>query len=205
MRLHQLQCFRTSGIGKPYLSRAAGRPLITHGVQSGDVSDGEAIVWARTDRPARMQVEVSTTDTFTTIHDILFADALPETDFTAKLLLEDLPPGQDIFYRIAFADHSFPTIVGQSQVGHFRTAPDDRRGSLSFVWSGDTAGQGWGIDESRGGMRSYSAMLRTGRTSSSIPATAFTLIAQFPPPRHCLTVKSGKISSPKKNPSRLRP
>ena len=47
-----------SGIGKPYLSRAAGRPLITHGVQSGDVSDGEAIVWARTDRPARMQVEV---------------------------------------------------------------------------------------------------------------------------------------------------
>ena len=151
-----------SGIGKPYLSRAAGRPLITHGVQSGDVSDGEAIVWARTDRPARMQVEVSTTDTFTTIHDILFADALPETDFTAKLLLEDLPPGQDIFYRIAFADHSFPTIVGQSQVGHFRTAPDDRRGSVSFVWSGDTAGQGWGIDESRGGMRSYSAMLRTG-------------------------------------------
>ena len=150
-----------SGIGKPYLSRAAGRPLITHGVQSGDVSDGEAIVWARTDRPARMQVEVSTTDTFTTIHDILFADALPETDFTAKLLLEDLPPGQDIFYRIAFADHSFPTIVGQSQVGHFRTAPDDRRGSVSFVWSGDTAGQGWGIDESRGGMRSYSAMLRT--------------------------------------------
>ena len=91
-----------SGIGKPYLSRAAGRPLITHGVQSGDVSDGEAIVWARTDRPARMQVEVSTTDTFTTIHDILFADALPETDFTAKLLFEDLPPRQDIFYRVAF-------------------------------------------------------------------------------------------------------
>src|SRR5262249_12015662 len=42
-------------------------------------------------------------------------------------------------------------------VGRFRTAPGDRR-SVSFVWSGDVAGQGWGIDESRGGMRTYAAM-----------------------------------------------
>ena len=32
--------------------------------------------------------------------------------------------------------------------------------SVSFVWSGDTAGQGWGIDEARGGMRTYATMLR---------------------------------------------
>ena len=44
-------------------------------------------------------------------------------------------------------------------VGRFRTAPSDRR-SISFVWSGDTAGQGWGIDEARGGMRTYATMLR---------------------------------------------
>jgi alkaline phosphatase D len=44
-------------------------------------------------------------------------------------------------------------------VGHFRTAPSDQR-AISFVWSGDTAGQGWGIDESRGGMRTYATMLR---------------------------------------------
>ena len=43
--------------------------------------------------------------------------------------------------------------------GRFRTAPRDRR-SISFVWSGDTAGQGWGIDEARGGMRTYATMLR---------------------------------------------
>ena len=29
---------------------------------------------------------------------------------------------------------------------------------MSFVWSGDTAGQGWGIDEARGGMRTYATM-----------------------------------------------
>ena len=150
-----------SGIGRPYLSRAADRPLITHGIQSGDVSDGEAVVWARADRPARMRVEVSSTDSFRTIHDVTFADALPETDFTAKVLLEDLPAGQDIFFRIVFEDHASPTIVGESQVGHFRMPPLDRRASVSFVWSGDTAGQGWGIDEARGGMRTYSTMLDT--------------------------------------------
>jgi alkaline phosphatase D len=49
--------------------------------------------------------------------------------------------------------------VGEPAVGRFRTAPDARR-SLSFVWSGDTAGQGFGIDESRGGMRIYTTMRR---------------------------------------------
>ena len=44
-------------------------------------------------------------------------------------------------------------------IGRFRTAPADRR-DISFVWSGDTAGQGWGIDETRGGMRIYDTMLR---------------------------------------------
>ena len=43
--------------------------------------------------------------------------------------------------------------------GRFRTAPADRR-SIAFVWSADTAGQGWGIDEARGGMRTYATMLR---------------------------------------------
>ena len=30
---------------------------------------------------------------------------------------------------------------------------------MSFAWSGDTTGQGWGIDENRGGMRTYRTML----------------------------------------------
>ena len=147
------------GIARPYLSRAADRPLITHGIQSGDVSDDSAVVWARADRPARMLVEVATTDSFKTIHRAVFVDALPETDFTAKALIEGLPAGQDIFYRIRFQDLASPTIVGEPMTGRFRTAPADRR-SISFVWSGDTAGQGWGIDEARGGMRTYATMLR---------------------------------------------
>jgi len=147
------------GIARPYLSRAADRPLITHGIQSGDVSNGSAVVWARADRPARMLAEIATTDSFKTIHRAVFVDALPETDFTANALIEGLPAGQDIFYRIRFQDLASPTIVGEPMTGRFRSAPGNRR-SISFVWSGDTAGQGWGIDEARGGMRTYATMLR---------------------------------------------
>jgi alkaline phosphatase D len=147
------------GLARPYLSRAPDRPITTHGVASGDVSLDSGVVWARADRPARMLVEVSTTDRFRTIINAAFVDALPETDFTAKVLVEGLPQDQDIFYRVSFADHSSPDIVGEPQVGHFRTAPSSRH-SISFVWSGDTAGQGWGIDEARGGMRTYATMLK---------------------------------------------
>jgi alkaline phosphatase D len=145
------------GIARPFVSRAADRPVVTHGVQSGDVSVDSGMVWARADRPSRMTVEVSTTESFAAIRTGAFADALPETDFAAKVLLENLPPGQDIFYRVRFQDLSSPAIVGEPVTGRFRTAPSDRR-SVSFVWSGDTAGQGWGIDEARGGMRTYAAM-----------------------------------------------
>ncbi|MGZ3284221.1 MAG: alkaline phosphatase D family protein [Xanthobacteraceae bacterium] len=147
------------GIARPYLSRAADRPLVTHGIQSGDVTNDSAVVWARADRPARMLAEIATSDSFKTIHRAVFVDALPETDFTANALIDGLPAGQDIFYRIRFQDLASPTITGEPVTGRFRSAPADRR-SVSFVWSGDTAGQGWGIDEARGGMRTYATMLR---------------------------------------------
>lgn len=147
-----------AGIACPYLSRAADRPRITHGIQSGDVHGNAGMVWARADRPARMVVEASTTESFTTLCDRRIADAVPDTDFTARVLLQDLPAGQDIFYRVRFEDFASPTIVGDIQTGHFRMPGANR--SVSFVWSGDCAGQGWGIDESQGGIRTYATMLR---------------------------------------------
>jgi alkaline phosphatase D len=144
---------------RPYLSRAADRPLITHGLQSGDVSGDSAVVWARADRASRMHVEAATSDSFRNIVASSFCDALPESDFTAKILLENLPAGQDVFYRVRFQDHASSTIFGEQQIGHFRTPSNDRR-DVSLVWSGDVAGQGWGIDEARGGMRGFATMLR---------------------------------------------
>jgi alkaline phosphatase D len=52
------------GIAHPFISRANDRPLITHGVQSGDVSADSGVIWARADRPSRMLVEIATTDSF---------------------------------------------------------------------------------------------------------------------------------------------
>jgi alkaline phosphatase D len=147
-----------AGLARPYLSRAADRPQIAGGLASGDVSTDSAVVWARADRPARMRVECSSVESFKTIICAASSDALPERDFTSKVLLDGLPSGQDIFYRVRFEDLALSGISGETQVGHFRTAPADK-GSISFVWSGDTAGQGWGIDASRGGMRTYRTML----------------------------------------------
>jgi alkaline phosphatase D len=146
------------GLAKPYLSRAADRPQIASGLASGDVSAGSAVVWARADRAARMRVECSTAESFRTIIRAASSDALPDHDFTSKVLLEGLPPGQDIFYRVRFDDAGDTGISGETRIGHFRTAPTDKN-SISFTWSGDTAGQGWGIDPARGGMRTYRTML----------------------------------------------
>jgi len=75
----------------PYLSRAADRPLIGHGVQSGDVGIDSGVIWSRADRPSQMLVEVSTTESFRNARALPPIAALPETDFTAKLLVDNLP------------------------------------------------------------------------------------------------------------------
>src|SRR5262245_32682942 len=99
------------------------RPLVTHGVQSGDVSTDSGMVWARTDRPARMLIEAATTDSFENICYTSAVDAMPETDFTAKALIEGLPQGQDIIYRLRFQDLSSPKVTSEPVIGRFRTAP----------------------------------------------------------------------------------
>jgi hypothetical protein len=105
------------GIARPYLSRAADRPLITHGIQSGDVSNDSAVVWARADRPARMLAEVATTDSFKTVHRAVFVDALPETDFTANALIEGPAGG---------AGHLLPHPLPGSGLADDRRRADDR-------------------------------------------------------------------------------
>jgi len=143
--------------GLPAISRAADRPLVSHGLQSGDVTADSAMVWARADRPADMLVEVATTDSFRDARRLPPVHALPARGQAAKLLLTDLPADQEIFYRVTFRSLDDINLLGQPTVGRLRTAPAGRR-PVSFVWGGDVAGQGWGIDRDRGGMRSFAAM-----------------------------------------------
>jgi alkaline phosphatase D len=146
-------------LAKPNLSRAGDRPLIVSGIQSGDVAADSAVIWARADRPARMRVECAADENFKTILRAASVDALPDQDFIAKLLLDGLPQGQEVFYRVQFESFDDSAIAGEAHVGHFRTAPRARK-SISFLWSGDTAGQGFGIDPALGGMRTYRTMLQ---------------------------------------------
>ena len=128
-------------IAMPYLSRAADRPVITHGVQSGDVGADGGVVWARADRPAQMMVEVATSESFANARALPPIAALPESDFTAKMLLENLPAGQDIFYRVRFRDLSHIDIQSEAVVGRFRTAPADRRTSRERLHRQNAAGK----------------------------------------------------------------
>src|SRR5471030_319490 len=146
-----------STIAMPYLSRAADRPQVTHGVQSGDIGADGGVIWARADRPSQMLVEVATSESFKDARKLPPILALPESDFTAKMLVEDLPGGQDIFYRVRFRDLSHIDVEGEAVAGRFRTAPSDKR-DVSFVWGGDVAGQGWGINPDDGGMLTFATM-----------------------------------------------
>jgi alkaline phosphatase D len=133
------------------------RPVLPSGVQSGDLAGDRAILWAQTDRPARMMVDWATTESLGDAKTVSGPAALEEGDFTAKLDLAGLPAGQRIHYRVRFFDLADHTLASEPVAGSFWTPPAARR-NLRFVWSGDTAGQGWGINQDWGGMKIYEAM-----------------------------------------------
>lgn len=148
-------------LGRPSFARAPGtvreRPRVTHGVQSGDVTARDGVVWARADRPSCMIVEVSPTESFATSWCVPGPVATEATDYTARLDLLELSPGQEVFYRVYFQDLDDPGVFSEPVAGYFRAAPALGR-DVDFVWSGDTAGQGWGINPELGGMRIYETM-----------------------------------------------
>jgi alkaline phosphatase D len=134
--------------------------LISHGVQTGDVTRNGAVVWARADRPARMFVQVSPTGRFDHgVRTVRGPLLLPGSDFTGRVELQGLPGGREIPYRVVLADPDGHRADGDSQIGRLRTAPDRAR-DVSFLWSGDQAGQGWGRNPDLGGFPIFSAMLR---------------------------------------------
>ena len=82
----------------------------------------------------------------------------PGTDHTGKIDLRHLAPGRRHEIEVAFEDEHGRR--GESTDLSFTTA-DRGRGSQSFVWTGDTAGQGWGINPDLGGYVAYRAMHAT--------------------------------------------
>jgi alkaline phosphatase D len=134
----------------------SGRPVVTHGVQSGDVLPGSGLVWARADRPSRMLVEVADNPEFRKSKTHRGPDLAPDTDFTGKLRVPG--EGRAVYYRVTAEDLDGRS-VSEPVTGSFRTPPGKRDG-VRFVWSGDVAGQGWGINPDIGGMPIFAAMAK---------------------------------------------
>jgi len=136
----------------------AERPKIPLGVMSGDPTGGRAVIWSKTDRPARMLVEYATREDFAGTSRVEGPAALPVTDYTARVDLQGLPAGADIFYRVTFRDLADPKKLSAPAGGRLRM-PGARR-AITFAFSGDEAGQGWGINPEWGGYRIYETMRR---------------------------------------------
>jgi alkaline phosphatase D len=85
--------------------------------------------------------------------------ASESTDFTARVELTGLPPGQTILYEVLFEDSSNPRATSEPVTGRFRT-PSTVDRDIRFLWTGDQVGQGWGINPEWGGLRIYDAMGR---------------------------------------------
>jgi alkaline phosphatase D len=147
------------GTAPAVITPEAKRPAIPYGVASGDVTANAAIIWSRTDRPGRMIVDYATTDSFNDLKRIAGPEALAASDFTARVELTDLPPGQEVFYRVVFQALADGKSLSAPVIGRLRTAPVQRL-DITFTWGGDTAGQGWGINLELGGMRIYEQMRR---------------------------------------------
>lgn len=145
------------GFVRSAYGRGAGRPMLQEGVQVGDMRGDSAVLWSRTDRPGRMEVRWSTRPDMKDARQAPWVHALQDSDYTSKLLLSDLPPGARIHYEVSYLDLSDMRARSEPWQGSFLTPPEERR-DLRFVWSADTAGQGWGINPDIGGMRIYETM-----------------------------------------------
>jgi alkaline phosphatase D len=150
----------------PVIASDGVRPMASWGLQIGDVLADRAIVWSRPDKPARMLVEWSLDEDFRDAIMLRGPYALDTSDLTSRIDLAGLPPDEQIFVRVIYEDLDSGKARSEPVPGRFRTAPrtgyrSSRRRDLRFLWSGDTAGQGWGIDLAFGGMKIYEAMRRT--------------------------------------------
>lgn len=138
-------------------ARASGRPQVPSGLQIGDLQPGRALIWSRSDRPARMLTRWSTRESMAGAVNAPPVHVLTDSDYTGHIDLSALPADQRVFVEVTFLDLDDYRTLSEPVRGTFLTPPDNRR-DVRFVWSGDTAGQGWGINPDFGGMRIYDSM-----------------------------------------------
>ncbi len=127
---------------------------IVTGARSGEVTTSSAVVWSRAPEPGRMVVRLESGGRRQVVRGRW---ATPDSDLTSRVNLTGLRPGREYDARVWFESPD-GTRSAPSRLS-FATAPI-HAAAQSIVWSGDTCGQGWGIDRARGGLTTYAAMAR---------------------------------------------
>ncbi len=75
------------GVMNPGIALARpDRPVLTHGVQTGDITPTSGLVWTRSDRPGRMIVEVSPDPSFRIKRTVVGPYLTPDADGTGRVI-----------------------------------------------------------------------------------------------------------------------
>ena len=126
------------------------KPVLTHGIASGDVTPESAVIWARANAAAWLQVEYAEDAGFSQPTSVAPTQTLPAADYTATVTLNDLTPDTRYYYRVWVSDAKDRPRPDQSRlaVGTFQTAPSastsaSSRRAVSFVFGADLGGQGF--------------------------------------------------------------
>ena len=166
----------------PRLVAASGRngPDIPYGIATGDVTRDRAIIWSRTDRPARMLVEWSTTESMQNARRVR-GPADGGGGGVHRPRRSRPACRRDNGFSIACSSKISPTRAVSAFPPAERFYPRRQpRATSRFAWSADTVGQGWGINTAWGGLRMYETM-RLARPDFFIH-TGDTIYADSPVP-----------------------
>jgi alkaline phosphatase D len=109
-----------------------------------------------------MVVEWSTEKTFANARRVQGPLTSSDSDLVGKVALVGLPSASRIHYRVRFeTGHASEWLAGalSTPIDLADAGRAAQPGDVVFVWSGDTNGQGWGIDPARGGMPAFTAVL----------------------------------------------
>ena len=143
------------GAGRPArrLGAAGRSPPASRAATSRRIA---AIVWCRTDRPARLRVRYATTDTLAGARERVSAP----TSAAARFHRAARPdrPAAGSTDRLRGAVRGRRRRAERTGARAFRTPGADGRAPVRIVWGGDVCGQGWGLDEARGGMKTFASM-----------------------------------------------
>ena len=89
----------------------SSEPGFTHGIASGDPNQNSVVLWTRYEASVdsvRLQYEISTNQNFSDSVIIGHAIAAKHHNYCTKVIVEDLQPGTNYFYRFSVGNDSSP-------------------------------------------------------------------------------------------------